>query len=239
MTRRIRIVDCDVNDPDPDRNRYRARTLVSSLDSDLHNAISEARVRVCKPYNRDVDLTLNHALSVVADLGARINLDLDLDCALGRARILDGYLHHADDLLQGSDLVVADGLPSADKWRRFDEESDAAIRSMLGKQRVRIREIVDLLEHTADVPLTGMGKAAGEDKAPRRMAVRVLARVVRALPAGERERYRQEFLGELHALAREGASGRVQLGYALHAAVNALSLRRALRAPRPGRERVR
>jgi hypothetical protein len=63
--------------------------------------------------------------------------------------------------------------------------------------------------------------------------------MVGVLPASDRARYQQEFLAELHALTQEQAPRRTQLGHALRAASTIWSLRRALRAPQPGRERVR
>ena len=74
---------------------------------------------------------------------------------------------------------------------------------------------------------------------PAGIAVGVVQRMVRVLPAGDRARYQQEFLAELYALAQEQAPRLTQLGHALRAAAGMWSLRRALRAPQPGRERAR
>jgi hypothetical protein len=99
--------------------------------------------------------------------------------------------------------------------------------------------LVPLLDLVAAESSVAAVEPAGEAVQPAQVAVSVVARMVRVLPVGDRSRYRQEYLAELLAMAEEHASGRAQLTHALRAAMLVRSLRRALRAPRPGRQPAR
>ncbi len=218
---------------------------------------------ITRAHTRDLALALDRALAfglgrdVGLDIAVTRGLDFARTGALNRDHVV--FLAHglAEDLDRDHDLPRAlAGILGFDRNTDLarghardlcrDLAPGAALRTALERECAHVSDVVTLLERAAGTPAAVVGVPAavaagrtGEDAVPRRVAVRVLARVARVLPPSERERYRHEFLAELHALAGEGASGQVQLSYALHAAVNALSLRRALRAPRPGRERAR
>jgi hypothetical protein len=73
---------------------------------------------------------------------------------------------------------------------------------------------------------------------PARMAAGLVAQAVRALPATDRARWREEFDAELAELAEAEVPRRAQLGHAVRLATRVWSLRRALRTPSPAEGRA-
>ena len=213
-----RALDHDLaHDLARDHDLDHARDLARDLDLDLARDLA-------RDLSRDRDLSLSH------DLDRALSRDRDLARAIARAiaRALSHALSRARAIARARARVGA-----RDLTRDLDLDLVGAIEAA--------RQMVTLLAAALSASAVTAGWLVQGDSGgvqPGRVAVGVVQRMVRVLPIGDRARFRQEFLAELHALAQEQAPRRVQLGHVLRAAAGMWSLRRVLRGPRPGRERA-
>lgn len=225
-----------------------ARDIARDLDIDLARNLTRD---IARALARDIARAHDIAHDIDRDLSHDLSRAHDIDRALSRARdIARDLAHdHARDLTLARDLALVGALA-----RDIDLARDLARDLTLvgARDLTRALDLVGAIEAARQMvtPIaaalsasaaTAGGPVQGDSGGvqPGRVAVGVVQRMVRVLPTGDRARYRQEFLAELHALAQEQASRRVQLGHVLRAAAGMWSLRRVLRGPRPGRERAR
>jgi hypothetical protein len=200
----------------------RARYLSGELERNLRRAVKRAR-------------SIDHALQ----------LDAAFDDEVANA-LEDAEPERARDLVRLVCVVVRLAVRWFALQARFvvrgaatDFSLDDAHRSAWG-----VRDALSILEVRVWALLAeAQGRAAGAGSASvvELAAQRVLEVALSIVPVSKRPRYREEFIGELHALAAAQASGRAQLAYACVVAWRMWSLQRALRstASAPSQERVR
>lgn len=185
-----------------------ARELAIDLNSDLTNA-------------RDLNNAL--ALDLNNDLNRAVNLSRSRDLArdLTNARDLNSDLNNARDLNLSR---------SRDLTRDLNLSLDHALDLALALDKV--------LGSTPTTPAAHgvVGSAAVNGVSP--VAERMVAGLVRLLPAENRSRYREEYTAELDELAKVGLSRWAQLGYAARVGTRVWSLRAALRADATGTRRA-
>ena len=187
-----------------------ARELAIDLNSDLTNA-------------RDLNNALARDLNNARDLNSDVNLSRSRDLArdLNNARDLNSDLNNARDLNLSR---------SRDLTRDLNLSLDHALDLALALDKV--------LGSTPTTPAAHgvVGSAAVNGVSP--VAERMVAGLMRLLPAENRSRYREEYTAELDELAKVGLSRWAQLGYAARVGTRVRSLRAALRADATGTRRA-
>ncbi|MGI9002441.1 MAG: hypothetical protein ACR2GH_12340 [Pseudonocardia sp.] len=197
--------------------RARARDLARDLD------------RACD-LARDLDRDLDRALVLVLDLAhardlARdlaLNLaharDLDLDLARARARDLALNLIRARDLAR--DLARGLGLGLVHDLDQI-RELDRALANLCA--------LVDRFHADLQAVAAAGDNAMAIGATPCRSAHRLLGMAIRLLPAGRRDRWREELTAELIQVAEAGISRVGQVRHGLRVLMGVPTLRRALR----------
>ena len=204
-----------------------APTLAPAFDvaGDLARARAHARALALA-----LDVDLDVAFDVASDLARAHTLALDVARNVARARAHDRALALARALaLDLARDVEGNRALALDMAHRERFEVAAVVRG------VRLRIQAELAAPTSDTTVPEGGVVVS----PARSALRLLHGTLRVLPRRDQFRYREELEAELVELAAGGTSRRAQLAYALGLAGRAWALRRALRAPAPGRARER
>lgn len=216
--------------------QFRVMILGTRLEICLGSAYERAQIL-------SLVLDLDRARTLYRDLDpqdfARTLMSEDTSGAdlLDRVRDLVDRAHDLHSTV-AQDLFSTRGRHLVHAFRRARTVARAHLLvSALKNVQVLVTTFAAVLD--TDEMIGGVGEEGRATELPAGAAVRVVLRMVRVLPAGDRDRYRQEYLAELYILAQEQTSRRAQLGHALRAAARMWSLRRALRASRPGRERSR
>lgn len=212
-----------------------AQDLVGQLDQ-LRDLDRNANLLLNLDPNSDFARTCARAVTCTLHLERTLDFDLDFDRELTRTLGLN--LARARHFARG---LARDLTPD-------DRTGGRSLTKELSSARERARQLAEGAVPSArgriDVLLavTSTGGAQSDlelGAAPARSALRVLDRALRVLPRTARGRYREELEAELIELAVAGASRLAQLAYTLRLGGRMWSLRRALRAPAPGRERAR
>lgn len=190
------------------------------------------RLHLDRDETRDLARDLAPDLALVLDLAYVHNFDLDDNFVRDYDRDLDVALALVSNLASdfASDLDCSRARELSRALGASPSRSDDIAAEISGFRR---RVQTELVASNPDATAPSSDVAVS----PTWSARRVLHSMLQVLPALDRPRYREELEAELADLAAAGKSRRAQLAYALGLAGQAWALRRALRAPAPGRAR--